>query len=132
MALLLTVTASLQVIRAVSVRHQEKCSFISPPSVYKKSGVPPCSRTSVSVKSSELTDGHQQSGTSNVTGQPNGASSVYALPSVGHGFKYCDGFAQSIKLWSQKSPLLGKHVQRNTGPKILERCFLFGTCQEGC
>jgi hypothetical protein len=38
---------------------------------------------------------------------------------------YCDGFAQSIKLWSQETPLLGKHVQKkkkhaanNTGAVI--------------
>jgi hypothetical protein len=24
--------------------------------------------------------------------------------------EYCDGFAQSIKLWGQKTPLLGKHI----------------------
>jgi hypothetical protein len=33
---------------------------------------------------------------------------------------YCDEFAQSMKLWSQRNPLLGKHV-----PTIQERCFLW-------
>jgi hypothetical protein len=35
--------------------------------------------------------------------------------------KYCDGFAQSIKVWSQKNPLLGKHVQTHMRPTIQQR-----------
>jgi hypothetical protein len=31
---------------------------------------------------------------------------------------YCDGFAQSIKLWSQKNSLLGKHIPTNAQPTI--------------
>jgi hypothetical protein len=45
---------------------------------------------------------------------------------------YCDRFAQSIKLWSQKTPLLGKHVQTNTRPTIQEWCFICGSRQDGC
>jgi hypothetical protein len=30
--------------------------------------------------------------------------------------KYSDGFAQNIKLWSQKTPLLSKHVPTNAQP----------------
>jgi hypothetical protein len=44
----------------------------------------------------------------------------------------CDGFAQSIKLWSQKTPLLGTRVQTNTRPNIQERCFLCGSPRECC
>jgi hypothetical protein len=32
--------------------------------------------------------------------------------------EYCDGFAQSIKLWNQETPLLGKHVPTNAQPTI--------------
>lgn len=31
---------------------------------------------------------------------------------------YCDGFVQSIKLWSQKSSLLGKHISEITHSRI--------------
>jgi hypothetical protein len=33
---------------------------------------------------------------------------------------HCYFRAQSINLWSQKTPLLGKHVQTNTRPTIQE------------
>jgi hypothetical protein len=44
---------------------------------------------------------------------------------------YCDGFAQSIKLWSQETPLLGKHVQAYTRLTIRQkRCFLCGPLRD--
>jgi hypothetical protein len=33
-------------------------------------------------------------------------------------FLYCDGFAESIKLWSQVTPLLGKRIPTSTQPTI--------------
>jgi hypothetical protein len=43
--------------------------------------------------------------------------------------KYCDEFAQSLKLQSLENPLIRKHVQTNTRPKIQERCFLCGSIE---
>jgi hypothetical protein len=39
-------------------------------------------------------------------------------------YLYCDGFAQSIKLWKQKTPLVGKYIPTNAQPIIEERPLL--------
>jgi hypothetical protein len=39
--------------------------------------------------------------------------------------RHCDGFVQSIQLWSQKTPLLGKDVPTNAQPTT-ERHPLLG------
>jgi hypothetical protein len=39
---------------------------------------------------------------------------------------------KALSLWSQKTPLLCKHVQTNTRPTIQERCFLCGPCCARC
>jgi hypothetical protein len=41
------------------------------------------------------------------------AEAVSAAQNENHALQYCDGFAQSMKLWRQGIPLLGKHA-RNT------------------
>jgi hypothetical protein len=52
--------------------------------------------------------------------------SVFIIKSL-----YCNGFAQSIKQWSLKSALLGKHVQTNTR-LIQKRCFLCNSRRDSC
>jgi hypothetical protein len=46
--------------------------------------------------------------------------------------KYYDELDQSIKLWSQKNPLLGKNVQTNTRSIIQEQCFLCVSHRDRC
>jgi hypothetical protein len=43
---------------------------------------------------------------------------VLAFFSIVEEIKYCDGFPQRIKLWSQETPLLDKHVPTKAQPTI--------------
>jgi hypothetical protein len=50
----------------------------------------------------------------------------------GPGVRNRDGFTKSIKIWSQKNPLLGKHITTPTRLIIEEKCFLCGHTETVC